>query len=238
MELNFTNQKNKSIIVFASKVLYTPDQILDLVQPMEILKKAGYDYYWKKNSQENINSYFSNYVRSRTGSTLEFLGRCPGQGDSVHMVNVQEVPDWFYIFYIDYTGDGDTCSYYSTVPIKSIFAYNDTYVISVYNIQYSIGPYDMSQQNDEVNQVLTVQYRAPSNKLSTFQLDWKPKLGNQGKEPIIFTILVLIMIIIVIIVLSASFYIIYQIEKKVVHHTDKYTTNHIPEEKPQQLFLD
>lgn len=237
MELNFTNNTTRSIIVFASKILYTQQQLLDLIGPVEILKKAGYDYYWKKNDQESINSYFSNYVRTRTGSVMQFLGRCQKQGDSVHMVNVQEIPDWFYVFYLDYVNNEDTCLYYDMIPVRSIFSYNDTYVISVYNIEYSLGPHELSQQNDEVNQVLSVQIQSPSTKLSTFQLDWQPKPESQGKEPIVFVSLVLIMLAVVIIVMSASFYVIYNIQKKVVHHIDKHTNQYVPKVKDDVLLL-
>lgn len=239
MEFTITNKSVNPIAVYVSQLDLTNEKLTELIMPSDMLKKVAYDYYWNKSSKQNLNTYMANYLASRSTSIFQYLGRCQNTDDFVELTNVEHVPDFGYVFYLTHTNNTSSLNV-AKIPIRLLYSRNNTYLISVYNINFNIDPTGINQTHDELNRVLTIDYSVPGDTLSTFEIDWKPATGGSSREPWLFAGLVLIMVILFIIIIAASFYVVYSINKTVIHRVSKNITNVEKIEKVENpsLYLD
>jgi len=237
MELNIFNQSLTPMVVFVSNQKFDNSQLLDMIKPKDILAKIAYDHYWKKKTQQDINSDLTNYIRLRTKSLMECIGRCQNSGDKVQMNNINRVPEWGYVFQIRYS-DNKASLYIAMIPIMGFFVENDTYLVSVFNIYwFDLDPAPPTTTHDEASQILNVEYRDPGRPLSEYLLDWKPDFDNKPKEPWLFFGLVLIMLLVVILAIIGAFFVIYHTTKQVTNHVNKNVTLYTDKKEKQVEYL-
>lgn len=237
MELNIISQSNYPAVVFVSNQWFDDSQLLDMIKPKEILSKIAYDYYWKKKSQLDINKYTTNYIRIRSKSLLECIGEFQGQGSIVQMNNLVRVPEWCYIFQIRYS-DSKASLYVASIPVMGLYAENDSYLISVYNINwFDVGPADVTTAHDEASQILTIGYYDPGHQLSGYAVDWRPEIPQSSNEPWLFFGLLLIFLVVILVLVVGSFFVIFHTNKKVVYESTNITKNYVKQEEARSEYL-
>lgn len=237
MELNIISQSYHPAVVFVSNQWFDGSQLLDMINPKEILAKAAYDYYWRKKTEQDINKYVTNYLRLRSKSLLECIGKCQGQNSSVQMNNLVRVPEWCYIFQVRYANDKASL-YLASIPVMEIFTRNDSYLISVYDINwFDTGPVNVTTSHDEASQLLTIGYYDPGHSLSEYLVDWKPGTPQDPKEPWLFFGLLLIFLVVILAVVVGSFFVIFHTSKKVVYESTNITKNYVKEEEARSEYL-
>lgn len=238
MELNIISQSYHPAVVFVSNQWYSDTQLLDMINPKEILAKAAYDYYWRKKSEQDINKYVMNYVRLRSKSLLECIGKCESQNSSVQMNNLVRVPEWCYIFQVRYDNNNKASLYIASIPVMGIFARNDSYLISVYNINwFDTGPVNVTTSHEEASQILNIGYYDPGHPISEYLVDWKPGTPQESKEPWLFFGLLLIFLIVILVVVVGSFFVMFHISKKVVNESTNIIKQYVKQEEKRSEYL-
>lgn len=237
MELNIINQSNYPIVALVSQHFFSNNELLEMIQPKQLMTKIAYDHYWEKKYPNQANNDLSQHLISQTNSLMMNVGRCPSTGDQVQLLNVNQVPSWGYIFYIKYENNRANLVV-CRIPILRIFEENDTYLVSVYNIAYQAIPGGYTESHNEASQILNVSYSDPGQEICSVEADWVPKIqDSKSNQPWIMSVVLLILVFLLIAILVASFFVLYNISKKVSYTVNKRNVIVTQEKEVPKLIL-
>jgi len=246
MELNIINQSIQQIVVFASNELFKYDKVATIIKPNDILKKIAYAYYWKQQPTVDTFKILQNYLNYKLQNSMTYLGVAPDESNMVQMLNVNNVPEYIYIFYTILQDDKKTTSLNMvTIPSRYYFTKYDTYAISNYTILYIYNKTIPAVANaDEVNQTLKISYTSVGDEVASYIIDWTPNLPDTTcptcDKNWMMPLLFLLFLIIIFAVIFGVFKIMYKESKNIVYNVSKKNTvltekKEVPKE---QLFLD